>query len=98
MASVCDGCLALMYAEIPITNTVAGISVGLVTCNDEKRNITKYVILTGIIGTECHFGDMDFKLSGTRNGVTGAQFDLKIQGLSIEIAKEAIMQSKNVRM
>ncbi|MDR2779000.1 MAG: polyribonucleotide nucleotidyltransferase [Puniceicoccales bacterium] len=98
MASVCGGCLALMDAGIPITGTVAGISVGLVTCPDQNGNISKHVILTDIIGTEDHFGDMDFKLSGTRNGITGVQLDLKIQGLPIEIAKEAIVQSKHARM
>ncbi|MDR2776846.1 MAG: polyribonucleotide nucleotidyltransferase [Puniceicoccales bacterium] len=98
MASVCGGCLALMDAGIPITGTVAGISVGLVTRSGRDGNISKHVILTDIIGTEDHFGDMDFKLSGTRNGITGVQLDLKIQGLPIEIARAAIAQSKNARM
>ncbi|MDR2737402.1 MAG: polyribonucleotide nucleotidyltransferase [Puniceicoccales bacterium] len=98
MASVCGGCLALMDAGIPITNVVAGISVGLVTRGDPDGHITQHVILTDIIGMEDHFGDMDFKLSGTRNGITGVQLDLKIQGLPIEIAKEAIRQSKIARM
>ncbi|MDR1527998.1 MAG: polyribonucleotide nucleotidyltransferase [Puniceicoccales bacterium] len=98
MASVCGGCLALMDAGIPITGTVAGISIGLVTRNDKNGNISKHVILTDIIGTEDHFGDMDFKLSGTRNGITGFQLDLKIPGLPIEIAGVAIAQSKNARM
>jgi polyribonucleotide nucleotidyltransferase len=98
MASVCGGCLALMDAGIPITDTVAGISVGLVTRNDEDGNVAKYVLLTDIIGMEDHFGDMDFKLSGTRNGITGVQLDLKIQGLPIEIAEEAIMRSRGARM
>ncbi|MDR1433271.1 MAG: polyribonucleotide nucleotidyltransferase [Puniceicoccales bacterium] len=98
MASVCGGCLALMDAGIPITGTVAGISVGLVTRSGGTGNIEKYAILTDITGMEDHFGDMDFKLSGTRNGITGVQLDLKIQGLPIEIAKEAIMQNKRARM
>ncbi|MDR1413951.1 MAG: polyribonucleotide nucleotidyltransferase [Puniceicoccales bacterium] len=98
MASVCGGCLALMDAGIPITGTVAGISVGLVTRSDSNGNIAKHVLLTDIIGTEDHFGDMDFKLAGTRNGITGVQLDLKIQGLPIEIAREAIMQNRNARM
>ena len=98
MASVCGGCLALMDAGVPISDTVAGISVGLVTRYDEDDNITKYAILTDIIGTEDHFGDMDFKLCGTRNGITGVQLDLKIQGLPIDIAREAIMQSRAARM
>ena len=98
MASVCGGCLALMDAGVPISDTVAGISVGLVTRYDEDDNITRYAILTDIIGTEDHFGDMDFKLCGTRNGITGVQLDLKIQGLPIDIAREAIMQSRAARM
>jgi polyribonucleotide nucleotidyltransferase len=98
MASVCGGCLALMDAGVPIRSTVAGISVGLVTNRDGSGNIDKHVILTDIIGMEDHFGDMDFKLSGTRQGITGVQLDLKIQGLPIEIAKEAIARSRGARM
>lgn len=98
MASVCGGCLALMDAGVPISHTVAGISVGLVTRNDENNHIIKHVVLTDIIGSEDHYGDMDFKLAGTRHGITGVQLDLKIQGLPIDIAKQAIMQNKNARM
>ncbi|MDR3144103.1 MAG: polyribonucleotide nucleotidyltransferase [Puniceicoccales bacterium] len=98
MASVCGGCLALMDAGIPITGTVAGISVGLVTRCGGHGDIKKYVILTDIIGSEDHFGDMDFKISGTRNGITGVQLDLKIHGLPFSIAKEAIARSKSARL
>ncbi len=97
MASVCGGCLALMDAGIPITGVVAGISAGLVTERDSGGNITKHVVLTDIIGSEDHFGDMDFKISGTREGITGFQLDLKIPGLPSEIAKEAIQRNKEAR-
>jgi len=96
MASVCGGCLALMDAGVPITDVVAGISVGLVT-ESEGGKITKHVLLTDIIGTEDHFGDMDFKICGTKNGITGFQLDLKIHGLPFEIAKEAIRRNAEVR-
>ena len=77
MASVCGGCLALMDAGVPITDMVAGISVGMVTESDDSGNIDKYVLLTDIIGAEDHLGDMDFKICGTRKGITGFQLDLK---------------------
>ena len=77
---------------------VAGISTGLVTKMDEKGNIEKHVVLTDIIGAEDHFGDMDFKVCGTRDGVTGFQLDLKIQGLPFDIAKEAVKQVTEARM
>ncbi|MDR0715708.1 MAG: polyribonucleotide nucleotidyltransferase [Puniceicoccales bacterium] len=98
MASLCGGCLALMDAGVPISDMVAGISIGLVTRKDDLGNIEKSVILTDISGTEDHFGDMDFKLSGTRKGITGVQLDLKISGLPLELAKQAIYQSRNARM
>jgi polyribonucleotide nucleotidyltransferase len=98
MASVCGGCLALMDAGVPISGIVAGISVGLVTRRDASGNIVKSVILTDINGSEDHFGDMDFKLSGTRKGITGVQLDLKIAGLPLEIAKQAICQSRDARI
>ncbi len=98
MASVCGGCLALMDAGVPITDMVAGISVGLVSDTNDSGEIEKYVLLTDIIGSEDHFGDMDFKISGTRNGITGFQLDLKISGIPSEIAKEAIHRNREVRM
>jgi len=98
MASVCGGCLALMDAGVPITDMVAGISTGLVTSADESGKIEKYVVLTDIIGSEDHFGDMDFKISGTRKGITGFQLDLKINGLPFDIAKEGITRNRDARL
>jgi len=92
MASVCGGCLALMAAGVPITNPVAGISIGLVR---EKDN---FVLLTDILGDEDHHGDMDFKISGTQNGITGIQLDLKIDGISEEIIRASLKQAKEARM
>lgn len=98
MASVCGGCLSLMDAGVPIQTPVSGISCGLVTRKDESGKIIKHVVLTDIIGAEDHYGDMDFKICGTKNGITGFQLDLKIDGLPIEIAKEAIYRNHDVRM
>lgn len=97
MASVCGGCLALMDAGVPISAMVAGISCGLVTKTDDSGKIVKHVLLTDILGAEDHFGDMDFKICGTRSGVTGFQLDLKIQGISFDIAKAAIKQNTDAR-
>ena len=98
MASVCGGSLALMDAGVPISQHVAGISTGLVTEMNDQGEIAKHVVLTDIIGAEDHFGDMDFKVCGTRDGVTGFQLDLKIQGLPFAIAKEAVKQVTEARM
>ncbi len=97
MASVCGGVLALMDAGVPIKTPVAGISVGLVT-EFEGANLKRYTTLADIIGSEDHFGDMDFKLCGTREGVTGFQLDLKLPGLSHKIMFEAIRQARELRM
>jgi len=97
MASVCGGTLALVDAGVPILAPVAGISVGLVTKTNDAGNVDKHVILTDILGAEDHFGDMDFKICGTREGITGFQLDLKIHGLPFEIAKEAIRRNKTAR-
>lgn len=97
MASVCGGCLSLMDAGVPIETPVAGISCGLVTRFDENGNLIKHVVLTDILGAEDHYGDMDFKICGTKNGITGFQLDLKIKGLPLEIAKEAIRQNREAR-
>jgi polyribonucleotide nucleotidyltransferase len=97
MASVCSGMLALMDAGVPIKTPVAGISVGLVTENDESGKLKRYNLLTDIIGSEDHFGDMDFKLCGTRDGVTGFQLDLKLPGVSHKILGEAIHRAKDAR-
>ena len=92
MASVCAGCLSLMDAGVPIRNAVAGISIGIIT--EDSR----YCLLTDIMGLEDHFGDMDFKVAGTRNGVTAIQLDLKIKSLSVKILAEATSQAKEARM
>ena len=96
MASVCGGTLALLDAGVPIKAPVAGISCGLVT-EDASGKIVKHRVLTDIIGAEDHYGDMDFKICGTREGITAFQLDLKIHGLPIGIAKEAIAQNKGAR-
>jgi len=97
MASVCGGMLALMDAGVPVKDVVAGISVGLVTETDDKGQLKRYELLTDIIGSEDHFGDMDFKLCGTDNGVTGFQLDLKLRGVSHKIMAEAIGRAKEAR-
>jgi polyribonucleotide nucleotidyltransferase len=97
MASVCGGMLALMDAGVPMKGMVAGISVGLVTEYGEDRQLKRYELLTDIIGSEDHFGDMDFKLCGTDTGVTGFQLDLKLPGVSHKIMAEAIQRAKEAR-
>ena len=92
MASVCGATLALMDAGVPITAPVAGISCGLVT--DETRTL----LLTDIIGAEDHFGDMDFKVCGTRKGITGFQLDLKLPGISIDLLCEGMERDRVARM
>ena len=96
MASVCGGMLALLDAGVPVKGTVAGISVGLVT-EYENEQLKRYELLTDIIGSEDHFGDMDFKLCGTATGVTGYQLDLKLPGISRKILTEAIYRAKEAR-
>ena len=96
MASVCAGVLALMDAGVPLKSPVAGISVGLVT-EFEGESLKRYTTLTDIIGSEDHFGDMDFKLCGTSTGVTGFQLDLKLAGISHEIMSEAVVKAKEAR-
>ena len=98
MASICGGCLSMMDAGVPITAPCAGISTGLVSERDADGNITKHVVLTDILGAEDHFGDMDFKIAGTKDGITGFQLDLKIQGLPFDITLEAIKQNAIARM
>src|SRR6478736_1049812 len=96
MASVCGGVLALMDAGVPMKDVVAGISVGLVTEYDGDQ-LKRYELLTDIIGSEDHFGDMDFKLCGTDKGVTGYQLDLKLPGISLKMLDEAIQRAKEAR-
>ncbi|MDQ2868503.1 MAG: polyribonucleotide nucleotidyltransferase [Verrucomicrobiota bacterium] len=97
MASVCGGMLSLMDAGVPVKDVVAGISIGLVTEYD-NANLKRYELLTDIIGSEDHFGDMDFKLCGTATGVTGYQLDLKLPGVSHKILGEAIYRAKEARL
>ncbi|MBX9578414.1 MAG: polyribonucleotide nucleotidyltransferase [Chthoniobacterales bacterium] len=97
MASVCGGVLALLDAGVPLKRPVAGISVGLVTENNDAGKIARYAMLTDIIGSEDHFGDMDFKLCGTSEGVTGFQLDLKLAGISHELMAEAIADARHNR-
>ncbi len=94
MASTCAACLALMDAGVPIKEPVAGISIGLMKDDETK----KYKLLTDIQGPEDHYGDMDFKVAGTRNGITAIQMDTKIDGLSIGIIEEALEKAKSARM
>jgi polyribonucleotide nucleotidyltransferase len=97
MASVCGGMLALMDAGVPVKGMVAGISIGLVTETGDDKQLKRYELLTDIIGSEDHFGDMDFKLCGTESGVTGFQLDLKLRGVSHKIMAEAIGRAKEAR-
>ena len=97
MASVCGGMLALMDAGVPVKTPVAGISIGLVTEYGEDRQLQRYELLTDIMGSEDHFGDMDFKLCGTDAGITGYQLDLKLPGINHKIMAEAILRAKEAR-
>lgn len=92
MAAVCGGVLSLMDAGVPLSMAVAGIAMGLVKENDH------YVFLTDIAGLEDHFGDMDFKVAGTKNGITAIQLDLKIPSISIQILKEGLLKAKEARL
>jgi polyribonucleotide nucleotidyltransferase len=94
MATVCAGTLALMDAGIKITNPVSGIAMGLIT----NEMGTKYAILSDILGDEDHLGDMDFKVTGTKNGIVAVQMDLKINGLSYEVLTNALNQAKDGRL
>lgn len=91
MATVCAGCLALMDAGVPIKAPVTGIAMGLISENG------RHAILTDIVGDEDHLGDMDFKVCGTKHGVTALQMDLKIEGLSRETMHQALMQARQAR-
>ena len=93
-ATICAGCLSLMAAGVPIKAPVAGIAMGLITSEDGK----KYTILTDIQGLEDHMGDMDFKVAGTREGITALQMDIKIKGVTEKILKEALAQAKEARL
>ena len=98
MASVCAGVMSLLAAGVPLKRPVAGISVGLVTEQNDQHEITSYKTLLDIIGSEDFYGDMDFKLCGTEVGVTGYQLDLKLPGIPLSILEEAIRLAKQGRM
>ena len=95
-ASICAGCMSLMAAGVPIKAPVAGIAMGLITENGTCDG--KYTILTDIQGIEDHMGDMDFKVAGTKKGITALQMDIKIKGVSQSVLKEALARAKTARM
>jgi polyribonucleotide nucleotidyltransferase len=92
MATVCGGSLSLMDAGVPLKSPCAGIAMGLVVEGD------KYAILTDIAGAEDHYGDMDFKVAGTRQGITALQMDIKVSGVSVNMMREALAQARKARM
>ena len=94
MASICNGCLALMDAGVPLKRTVAGISIGLFTNADQSQK----VLVTDILGAEDHCGDMDFKVGGTRKGITGFQVDLKLRGLTWDLVEGAVKAAHDARL
>lgn len=94
MATVCAGTLALMDAGVPMKKPVTGIAMGLIT----DKGCAKYAVLSDILGDEDHLGDMDFKVTGTRDGITATQMDIKVDGLSYEIMEQALEQAKRGRM
>nr|MBA2761382.1 polyribonucleotide nucleotidyltransferase [Segetibacter sp.] len=94
MATVCAGSLALMDAGVPVSKHVGGVAMGLITRNTDG----KYAILTDILGDEDYLGDMDFKVTGTRDGICGVQMDIKVDGLSMEVMREALEQARKGRL
>src|SRR5690606_3240587 len=94
MATVCAGTLALMDAGVTIKNPVSGIAMGLISENKGKN----FAVLSDISGDEDHLGDMDFKVTGTKDGITATQMDIKVDGLSYEILEKALSQAKEGRM
>ena len=96
MASVCGGCLALMDAGVKIKKPVAGVAMGLIT--DKDRPNERYAILTDILGDEDHLGDMDFKVTGTKDGITATQMDIKVDGLSYDVLAKALEQARLGRL
>ncbi len=95
-ASICGGCLALMDAGVKIRKPVAGVAMGLIT--DAERPNDRYAILTDILGDEDHLGDMDFKVAGTKDGITATQMDIKVDGLSYEVLEKALEQARQGRL
>ncbi len=96
MATVCAGCLALMDAGVKIKKPVAGVAMGLITDKDNPNE--RYAILTDILGDEDHLGDMDFKVTGTKDGITATQMDIKVDGLSYDVLERALEQARQGRM
>lgn len=96
MATVCAGCLALMDAGVKIKKPVAGVAMGLIT--DKENPNGRYAILTDILGDEDHLGDMDFKVTGTKDGITATQMDIKVDGLSYDVLAKALEQARQGRM
>src|SRR5579862_1841297 len=94
MATVCAGSLALMDAGVPVPKHVSGVAMGLIT----RQSDNKYAILTDILGDEDHLGDMDFKVTGTRDGICGVQMDIKVDGLSMDTMREALEQARKGRL
>jgi polyribonucleotide nucleotidyltransferase len=94
MATVCAGSLAIMDAGIPLPKHISGVAMGLIT----RPNDGKYAILTDILGDEDHLGDMDFKVTGTLDGICGVQMDIKIDGLSMDVMREALAQARQGRL
>nr|CAI5850265.1 unnamed protein product [Callosobruchus analis] len=98
MATVCGGSLALMDAGVPLTSPAAGVAIGLVTrYNADKKEIEEYQILTDILGIEDYMGDMDFKIAGTRKGITALQADIKIPGLPLKIVMESLQKAVDAK-
>jgi polyribonucleotide nucleotidyltransferase len=92
MATVCAGSLALMDAGVPVKKHVSGVAMGLIKKED------RFAVLTDILGDEDHLGDMDFKVTGTRDGICGVQMDIKVDGLSMDIMRQALSQARDGRM
>lgn len=93
MGSVCGSTLALMDAGVPLKKPVAGIAMGLFTDHDDEGNITKHLVLNDLMGTEDFIGDMDFKVAGTRDGITAIQLDTKLKGIPLSIVFETVDQA-----
>ena len=98
MASVCGSTLALMDAGVPIKAPVAGIAMGLITRNGDATDVSKVAILTDIQGVEDNLGDMDFKVAGTKDGITALQMDIKVKGLSMTVMETALAQARVGRL
>jgi polyribonucleotide nucleotidyltransferase len=98
MASTCGSTLSLMDAGVPLLAPVAGISTGLITSEDYPAKTDKFALLTDIIGMEDHYGDMDFKVAGTKVGITAIQLDVKVPGLTLEICKQTLDRARAARM